>query len=86
MTCTSLRKPLAKDGRSGRSMSRQVRIASVVGRPSRRKNEPGIRPIEYIRSSTSTVSGKKSKASLGARPEAVVDMIIVASSRLLSYR
>src|SRR5260221_654535 len=46
-------------------MSRQVRTASVDGRPSRRKNEPGMRPAAYIRSSTSTVSGKKSKCSLG---------------------
>ncbi len=50
----SLRRPLTKDGRSGRSMSRHVRIASSDGRPSRRKNEPGIRPTAYIRSSTST--------------------------------
>ena len=33
---------------------------SALGRPSRRKNEPGIRPSEYMRSSTSTVRGKKS--------------------------
>ena len=64
-TWTSLRSPLTKLGRSGRSMSRQVRMASVVGRPSRRKNEPGIRPAAYIRSSTSTVRGKKSKPSRG---------------------
>ena len=44
-TWTSLRRPFVKVGRSGRSMSRQVRIASVEGRPSRRKNEPGILPI-----------------------------------------
>src|SRR5699024_1504530 len=37
-----------KDGRSGRSISRQVRIASVEGRPSRRKNEPGMRPAAYM--------------------------------------
>ena len=29
-------------------------------RPSRLKNEPGILPAAYIRSSTSTVSGRKS--------------------------
>jgi len=61
----SLRRPLAKDGRSGRSISRQVRMASSEGRPSRRKKEPGIRPAAYIRSSTSTVSGKKSSWSFG---------------------
>ena len=43
-TWVSLRKPSAKLGRSGRSVSRQVRTASSVGRPSRRKNEPGILP------------------------------------------
>ena len=63
-TWTSLRRPLMKVGRSGRSISRQVRIASSDGRPSRRKNEPGMRPAAYIRSSTSTVSGKKSNCSL----------------------
>ena len=47
-------------GRSGRSMMRQARMASELGRPSRRKNEPGILPAAYIFSSTSTVSGKKS--------------------------
>ena len=52
--------PSANDGRSGRSISRQVRMAVSVGRPSRRKNEPGILPAAYIRSSTSTVRGKKS--------------------------
>ena len=43
-TWVSLRKPFGNDGRSGRSVSRQVRMASSVGRPSRRKNEPGILP------------------------------------------
>ena len=59
-TCVSLRKPSANDGRSGRSVRRHVRMASSVGRPSRRKNEPGILPAAYARSSTSTVRGKKS--------------------------
>jgi hypothetical protein len=44
-TWTSLRRPLTNVGRSGRSISRQVRMASSDGRPSRRKNEPGIFPI-----------------------------------------
>lgn len=44
----------------GRSMIRQARMASELGRPSRRKNEPGTLPAAYIFSSTSTVSGKKS--------------------------
>jgi hypothetical protein len=59
-TWVSLRKSLGNDGRSGRSVRRQVRTASSVGRPSRRKNEPGILPAAYARSSTSTVKGKKS--------------------------
>ena len=80
-TCTSLRRPLAKDGRSGRSMSRQVRIASSLGRPSRRKKEPGIRPTAYMRSSTSTVSGKKSSESLGDFEAVVAERTIVSSSR-----
>ena len=65
MTCTSLRKSAGNDGRSGRSVRRHVRIASSPGRPSRRKNEPGILPAAYMRSSTSTVSGKKSMPSRG---------------------
>ena len=59
-TCTSLRSVCGNSGRSGRSMMRHARMASVLGRPSRRKNEPGILPAAYIFSSTSTVSGKKS--------------------------
>ena len=65
MTWTSLRKSAGNDGRSGRSVRRHVRIASSPGRPSRRKNEPGILPAAYMRSSTSTVSGKKSMPSRG---------------------
>ncbi len=80
-TWTSLRRPLTKDGRSGRSIRRQVRMASSDGRPSRRKNEPGIRPAAYIRSSTSTVSGKKSRLSLGCLDAVVADRTIVSSSR-----
>ena len=76
----SLRRPLTKDGRSGRSMSRQVRIASSDGRPSRRKNEPGIRPTAYIRSSTSTVSGKKSRLSFGFLDAVVADRTTVSPS------
>ena len=80
-TWTSLRRPLVKVGRSGRSIRRQVRIASVEGRPSRRKNEPGILPAAYMRSSTSTVRGKKSNWSFGLRPAVVVDSSMVSSSR-----
>ena len=80
-TCTSLRSPLTKVGRSGRSMRRAARMASVPGRPSRRKKLPGMRPAEYMRSSTSTVSGKKSMPSRGEREAVVVDSSIVSSSR-----
>jgi hypothetical protein len=77
---TSLRRPFLNDGRSGRSVSRQVRIASSDGRPSRRKNEPGMRPAAYMRSSTSTVSGKKSKCSLGALLAVVAERTTVSPS------
>src|ERR1700755_2706521 len=39
---------------------RAVSVAFSLDLPSRRKNEPGILPAAYIRSSTSTVSGRKS--------------------------
>src|SRR5207253_11039037 len=39
---------------------RAVSVAFSPGRPSRLKNEPGILPAAYMRSSTSTVSGRKS--------------------------
>jgi len=65
ITWTSLAEVGGKAGRSGRSVSRQVRTACSPGRPSRRKNDPGIFPAAYIRSSTSTVSGKKSMPSRG---------------------
>ncbi len=77
----SLRSPFAKLGRSGRSVRRQVRIASSLGRPSRRKNEPGMRPAAYIRSSTSTVRGKKSRWSFGFFDTVVAERTIVSSSR-----
>ena len=80
-TWTSLRRPFLKVGRSGRSIRRQVRMASSPGRPSERKNEPGICPAAYIRSSTSIVRGKKSKWSLGCLPAVVADSSIVSSSR-----
>src|SRR3989440_7741220 len=56
---------------------RAVRIARSVGRPSRLKKPPGILPAAYIRSSTSTVSGKKSAPSRGSiRPCAVASTIV----------
>ena len=77
MTCTSLRKPFGHSGRIGRSIMRAVRIARSVGRPSRLKKPPGILPAAYIRSSTSTVSGKKSAPSrVSERPWAVASTIV----------
>ena len=64
-TWVSLRKPSRKEGRNGRSINRALRVARSVARPSRRKNEPGMRPTAYIRSSTSMVSGKKLTPSRG---------------------
>ena len=55
-------------------------MASSLGRPSRRKNEPGILPAAYMRSSTSMVSGKKSNCSFGCLPAVVADSSIVSSS------
>ena len=43
-----------------RSVRRADRMASVPGRPSRRKKLPGILPTAYSRSSNSTVRGRKS--------------------------
>ena len=40
-----------------------------------------MRPTAYIRSSTSTVRGKKSKPSRGCLPAVVVDSSIVSPSR-----
>src|SRR5947209_3846189 len=44
----------------GRSIMRADSVARSPARPSRLKNEPGIFPAAYIRSSTSTVRGRKS--------------------------
>ena len=49
----------------GRSIIRQVRMAFSEGRPSRRRNAPGILPTEYSFSSKSTERGKKSMPSRG---------------------
>src|SRR5688500_6037868 len=78
---TSLRKPSGNEGRSGRSMSRQVRMAWSLARPSRRKNEPGIFPAAYMRSSMSTVSGKKSMPSRTDFAAVAVSSAIVSPIR-----
>jgi len=51
MTCTGLRMSFGNNGRSGRSVNLASSTASVLGLPSLRKNEPGIRPPAYILSS-----------------------------------
>ena len=56
----SRRQPFGNSGRSGRSIMRAISVAFSPARPSRLKNEPGILPAAYMRSSTSTVSGRKS--------------------------
>ena len=73
--CTSLRKSCGKSGRNGRSVKRQVSIAPSLARPSRLKNEPGIRPAAYSFSSKSTLSGKKSIPG-----RAFEDIVAVASN------
>ncbi len=62
MTWTSLRKPSEKAERSGRSIMRAVRTAFSLGRASRLMNPPGSLPAAYMRSSKSTVRGKKSRS------------------------
>ncbi len=59
-SCVSRRQPLGNSGRSGRSIMRAISVAFSPARPSRLKNEPGILPAAYMRSSTSTVRGRKS--------------------------
>ena len=80
-TWTSLRNPAGNEGRRGRSIKRSVKMAWSVALPSRRKKEPGIFPAAYMRSSTSTVSGKKSVPSLTARDTVAVTRIMVSPIR-----
>ena len=62
MTWTSLRNPSANDERIGRSIMRAVSVAFSEGRDSRLMKPPGSLPAAYMRSSKSTVSGKKSRS------------------------
>ena len=62
MTWTSLRNPSANDERIGRSIMRAVSVAFSDGRDSRLMKPPGSLPAAYMRSSKSTVSGKKSRS------------------------
>ena len=51
ITCTSFLNPSSNNGLIGLSIKRAARVASVPGRPSLRKNPPGIFPTAYIFSS-----------------------------------
>ena len=68
----------------GRSVRRATRIASVLGRPSRRKKDPGIFPPAYMRSSYSTVSGKKSCPALGSGLIVAAEKTMVSPSRTVT--
>ena len=83
-TWISLRIPLGKEGRSGRSTSLAVRMAVSDGLPSRRKKPPGILPAAYMRSSTSTVRGMKSSCSLGCLPAVAVTSSWVSPSPMIT--
>ena len=56
-------------------------MAWSVARPSRRKNEPGILPAAYVRSSMSTVRGKKSVPSRTERAAVAVASTTVSPMR-----
>ncbi len=58
---------------------RAVSVPFSPGRPSRLKNEPGIFPAAYMRSSTSTVSGRKSTSR--SEPATAVASTIVSPWR-----
>ena len=81
-TWTSLRRPFLKVGRSGRSIRRQVRIASVDGRPSRRKNSRGSCRWHTCALRRRPSAGRsRTGPSAGACRRYVVDNSIVSSSR-----
>ena len=65
-TWTSSLYPSGNSGRIGRSVRRAARIAPSEARASRLMKPPGILPAAYIRSSKSTVSGKKSRPGRGS--------------------
>ena len=48
ITCVSLRNPLGKSGRIGRSIKREVNVSFSLGRPSRLKKPPGILPAANV--------------------------------------
>ena len=54
--------PVGERQRIGRSIMRAVSVAFSDGRDSRLMKPPGSLPAAYMRSSKSTVSGKKSRS------------------------
>ena len=68
---TSSLYPSGNSGRIGRSVRRAASVAASEARPSRLMKPPGILPAAYIRSSKSTVSGKKSRPGRGSERFAV---------------
>src|SRR5512141_2333704 len=60
----------------GRSVRRAARMAASDGRDSRLMKPPGILPAAYMRSSNSTVSGKKSRPGLGSERLAVPSSMV----------
>ena len=72
----SLRIPSGKSGLRERSAKRPARMPDSGGRPSRRRTLPGIRPIEYVRSSNSTCSGKKSRPARGPAATTVASRVV----------
>ena len=77
--CVSRCHPFGNRGRIGRSIMRAVRMPFSEGRPSRLKKLPGIFPAAYIRSSTSTVRGRKSTSR--TLPAVAVQSTIVSPAR-----
>ncbi len=73
---TSSLYPSGKSGRIGRSVWRAARMAFSEGRASRLMKPPGILPAAYIRSSKSTVRGKKSRPGRGSERLAVPSTMV----------
>src|SRR6185312_3763531 len=69
------------EGRAQRAVDEPAGEDRVLGRAAL---EPGMRPAAYIRSSTSTVSGKKSSPSRGCLDALVAERTTVSSSSTAS--
>jgi hypothetical protein len=68
----------------GRSVSLAVSTARSEGRPSRFRKPPGILPAAVIRSSTSTLKGKKSTPGLGDFERVAVESTTVSPIRAVT--